>query len=321
MHVAVLVLIAAALRPPPADTVPRADTVPSVDTAPRALACDSAALRTPLAGATDTLVLTLRRADGSATPLPSPWAERTLEAIARHLVLPRPVPLPVWGILPSRAPGAAGTVPDTIVRTISNAALATVTAAGRLEGEPALAASSLDGGIDAALLGAVRAADRARALAPAPVEAGVGPGEALRVVVGLGTAGRDVNRAAGPAGADARPAARATSPVTTYPVELVRRDRLVLTEPPGPAASGRPGPRYPKKELKREQEGSTAVEYVLDERGVPVAGTLLAVRYTGWAFARAALDFLPGARFTPGRVAGCAVPMLVRQPFAFRMEP
>ena len=48
---------------------------------------------------------------------------------------------------------------------------------------------------------------------------------------------------------------------------------------------------------------------------------MLAVRYTDWAFARAALDFLPGERLSPGRVSGCAVPVLVRQPFQFRMEP
>ncbi len=61
--------------------------------------------------------------------------------------------------------------------------------------------------------------------------------------------------------------------------------------------------------------------YVLDERGSPVAATLVAAHHTGRGSARAALDFLPGARFTPGRVAGCAAPVLVRQPFTFRLEP
>ena len=60
VHAALLVLTAAALRLPPADTMPGA------------LACDSAALRTPLGSATDTVVLRLRPADGSSTRLPSP---------------------------------------------------------------------------------------------------------------------------------------------------------------------------------------------------------------------------------------------------------
>ena len=305
MQLPLLVLIAGALGSPPADTVPPPP------------ACDSAVLRTPVGSATDTLVLTLRRADGSTARLPSPWAEATLDAVARHLVLPRPVALPAWVPLRSLAPGAGQTASDTIVPTLFNAAFAVVTAAGRLQEAPALAASSLDGRADDALLRAVRAADSARALAPAPV----GPGEALRVLVGLGIAGAEADRAAGRARADGGLVARATTAVTTYPVEPIRRDRLLLTESPAPAAATGPGPRYPSQALRAGEEGSAAVTYVLDEQGVPVAGTLLAVSYTGRAFARAALDFLPGARFTPGRVAGCAVPMLVRQPFEFRLEP
>ena len=139
------------------------------------------------------------------------------------------------------------------------------------------------------------------AFAPAPVDSGA-PHEAIRVLVGLEVAGRD-------------------TVTRRHPVALVRRDRLLLTEVPSPIPEGRRTPQYPEKMRKLDVEGSASVAYVVDERGAPVARTMYAVRYTDWAFARAALEFVQGERLTPGRVSGCTVPMLVRQPFAFRLAP
>ncbi|MDF1502544.1 hypothetical protein [Roseisolibacter sp. H3M3-2] len=267
-------------------------------------ACDSTVFRAPIATVTDTLVLTIRRADGSGRALPSPWAELTLQAVAEHLALPRPVRLPVWTSVaaPSARPTRAAltrAAADTVAPTLANTILAVVTPAGRLREDPARIAASLDQGADLALVRALRAADSARVLPPASD----GRRDALHVFVGYAIAGR---------GGGVDSAARA------HPLSLVRRDVHVLSETPWPVPGTR-GPAYPPGELANNVPGDATLEFVLDEHGVPFAHTLRPVRYTGWGFARAALEFVPGARFTPARVGGCGVPMLVRQPFEFRL--
>jgi hypothetical protein len=234
--------------------------------------------------------------------------------VAEHLTLPRPVALPVWLSLRSRGAAPRATGPDTLRATVSNAVFALVTAGGRLEGAPMLAASALDARADTAVLAAVRRADSAGVFAGPPLKAG----QKLAVYVGLGTRDRDLDVQTA-RGQDAAAFATAAGTVAV-PVALVRRDLLVAGARLGVARS--PDRAFSDSVLRTAPTtNSTAlVDYAVDTAGAVAPGTVLMTRFSRPAYGRATADVVARYQFTPARVAGCAVPTLERWSSTLRVN-
>jgi TonB family protein len=83
--------------------------------------------------------------------------------------------------------------------------------------------------------------------------------------------------------------------------------------------SGAP-PRYPPALRAGRVEGSVLVEYVVDTAGAANVATAKVLYATHQPFAASVIAALPGMRFTPARLGDRAVPQLVTQSFAFRIQ-
>lgn len=84
---------------------------------------------------------------------------------------------------------------------------------------------------------------------------------------------------------------------------------------------GTRGPHYPTDERNAHRQGDVMVQFVVDERGAMVPGTLRVLRFTSVPFARAVFDMLTHAHFQPATIGGCPVKALVEEPFQFRLSP
>lgn len=260
-------------------------------------ACDADSLGDRLVRRPDTLFLVVRAPDG-ATPLPRPWADLVAQQVGTRLALPTPLDLGVVAPLrPGRA--AAG---DTVATVLVAAVRAVVRRDGRVA-SLALLARSPDERTDLALVEAVRGADTARALLAPPDSLGA---RAAAVVLGLA-----VGRPAGPGGAGAVTVA--------HPVALAPRTLAVLAAGAEPEDPIEPPP-YPADERAAGREGTAEVEAVVRDDGALVPGTLRVVAHDGEPFARAALAHAARLRFRPARVGGCPVALVVRLPYAFRID-
>ncbi|HMI45911.1 MAG TPA: energy transducer TonB, partial [Gemmatimonadaceae bacterium] len=67
-------------------------------------------------------------------------------------------------------------------------------------------------------------------------------------------------------------------------------------------------------------EGKVMVEFVVDERGQPVQGSIRVIQSDNDLFADAVRDALGRLRFTPAEVAGKKVSQLVQMPFVFTLN-
>ena len=67
--------------------------------------------------------------------------------------------------------------------------------------------------------------------------------------------------------------------------------------------------------------GFVDISFAVSEAGRVLPGTVEFTRVTTRALAVAMLDVLPGWRFVPATIAGCAVPALVSQSFSFVFPP
>lgn len=91
--------------------------------------------------------------------------------------------------------------------------------------------------------------------------------------------------------------------------------RVSVVEPAGPP---RMGPRYPEAERLRGEQGVAVMDFVVGVDGSVVDGSLRPRQGTP-AFLAAAVPVVPGERFRPATVAGCAVAVEVRQRFEFEL--
>lgn len=295
----------AVFAPSPAARRPtaRPDTTP-------AAGCDSAALRQPVGWATDTLRLEMYDADGSGRALAAPWAALALQEFAARVVLPEPLTLPAWTPLRRRrAYLDASPPPDTVSTTVGGAVLVRFTPDGRVDGAPLVVATTLDARLDRALVAAVQAADSAQVIGPPPRSP-----RPPYVIVRLSV---DGHRGGDPPTRAEQAADRVHR--TRVPLRLVRRELFLATRYVRPRPTAAAEPEYPDVSRRAGVEGDVLVEFVVDPAGRVAAGTLAPQRYTPGLFLDAVTRALPATRYEPLRVAGCAVPALVAQPFAFRI--
>lgn len=90
-------------------------------------------------------------------------------------------------------------------------------------------------------------------------------------------------------------------------------------EKPVRKASPTTNPRYPDILKTAGVEGEVLAQYVVDENGMPMVGTLKILKSTHALFVKAVQDALPNMRFTAAEVNGRKVKQLVQQPFVFAL--
>jgi protein TonB len=79
-------------------------------------------------------------------------------------------------------------------------------------------------------------------------------------------------------------------------------------------------PAYPEALRSAGIEGKVLVEFVVDERGQPVQGSVRVVQSDNDLFADAVRAALGRLRFTPAEVGGKKVSQLVQMPFVFTLN-
>jgi protein TonB len=79
-------------------------------------------------------------------------------------------------------------------------------------------------------------------------------------------------------------------------------------------------PAYPEALRGAGIEGKVVVEFVVDERGQPVQGSVRVVQSDNDLFTDAVRIALGRLRFTPAEVAGKKVSQLVQMPFVFTLN-
>ena len=84
--------------------------------------------------------------------------------------------------------------------------------------------------------------------------------------------------------------------------------------------SGVRPPAYPESLRNAGIEGKVLVEFVVDERGQPVQGSIRVVQSDNDLFADAVRVALSRLRFTPAEVGGKKVSQLVQMPFVFTLN-
>jgi TonB family protein len=80
-------------------------------------------------------------------------------------------------------------------------------------------------------------------------------------------------------------------------------------------------PSYPPEMLKRKQQGSVFVRYVVDTTGFADVASFEVLRSTHADFTAAVRSALPDMRFNPARIGRRRVRQLVEQEFSFRITP
>jgi protein TonB len=79
-------------------------------------------------------------------------------------------------------------------------------------------------------------------------------------------------------------------------------------------------PAYPESLRSAGIEGKVLVEFVVDERGQPMQGSIRVVQSDNELFANAVRAALGRLRFTPAEVGGKKVSQLVQMPFVFTLN-
>ena len=80
-------------------------------------------------------------------------------------------------------------------------------------------------------------------------------------------------------------------------------------------------PSYPVEMLKRKQEGTVFVRYVVDTSGFADVASLEVLRSSHSDFTAAVRAALPDMRFNPARIGRRRVRQLVEQEFSFKINP
>jgi TonB family protein len=242
----------------------------------------------------------LVRRDGELLPARS----RTLllETILSHLVLPKPLQLPVFSAGPirmrmlraetlgdsltNREPLLYGVYDFTLLRYGAVSSLTT-------------SIPTLVPGFDASVSDAIKAAvaDSTMSLVPRALEADAVPLE-LRITTGPEDA-------------------RFRVPPATVFAATFPRLRMVDAKPTGRI----PLAQYPPEEQDEGGDGEVLLRVVIDENGAPVVPTLEIIRATAPAFARAAARTLARYHFAPAHVGACTVPQVAEMPFWFSLRP
>ena len=250
------------------------------------VACDSARLLATHSVSEDTLRVVLRRGNASVRLDPR-FAIDALDALRRHVTLPARIALPF------RVPL------DDSMSTLGLAL--SVDFVAQRDGsirQVHLSRSSYVPALDSAVLRALYDAGNEHAFAPfeRTVTADVMP-LVLEVAFGLEDSIR--------VGIDAALMRRPRHAALRLP-QVIEPQRL---------------PHFASARAAGSNLGFVDISFAVSESGRVLPGTVEFTRVTTRALAVAMLDVLPGWRFVPATIAGCAVPALVSQSFSFVFPP
>jgi TonB family protein len=230
---------------------------------------------------------TFRPADERHVPV---WYEEILlQEIARRLRLPQPFHLSAYSTLDSNWIGGKE---RSRGYPTAFAAMAIVVAENKAT--PALLTSSAVPAFDKALIEAVRATAGDSAIPPLP-----DPLKGKQVDFRLRVSMADKPQVG--------------IPLFKARVPVVEFSRMVRPRPGGI------GPRYPDELRAKNVEGTVRVQFVIDESGSVLEGTILVLSAAHMLFARSVIDFLTHARFEPAMIGDCPVAVVVEQPFNFAL--
>lgn len=253
-------------------------------------ACDSISK-----AATGTLsVAAIARVDPfkSSDSIPRLFASLVVEAIAAHLVLPKPLEFPVYNSTDITMALTAPSAGNKVYPSFTSEFLLTLRKDGSAK-KVEMTQTSLMPQLDDAIASAIHAADSAHDFPPLD---GVTTASSMPFFVdfdmgsGVFTTGFPVFRAS-------VPLFRATS---------VQPDVLV-------------SPKYPEELRTRGKQGEARVRFVVDETGRVAKGSHRFLKLSEVPFGQSVIDAFPRMRFKPARIGNCPIKQIVEQTFQFKL--
>lgn len=116
-----------------------------------------------------------------------------------------------------------------------------------------------------------------------------------------------------------RPTQRPSGP----PQEVLNQQGIYFesqVEVPVGVAAGSAGPKFPEMLKSSGVEGVVLAQFVVDETGAAVPGTLRILKSDHQLFGEAVQAAFPNMKFTAAKIGGKAVKQMVQQPFSFRLS-
>ena len=225
-----------------------------------------------------------------AQPVPASYPGLLLDEIVFRLQLPRPFVVSTWF-----QPDSIGGQPNKDARAFAGlfAMVAITLHEGSIKAR--LASTSAVPAFDAALLRAVESVGADATIAPLPDSLRTKTLD-LRLLI---------QTTETPGSSDALfrlrvPVARVSKPVSQRPGTMALR--------------------YPDELRRQHVEGSVVVQFVVNEEGKPLGGSIRVLKATHLLFAQNVVEAVPRARYLPAEIGGCPVAVVVQQPFNFSLR-
>jgi TonB family protein len=224
--------------------------------------------------------------------------------IRQFLTLPKPMPLHVYDRTAVVHPGVSD--PGFAVLTLRSAYRAMLHRDGHLT-QIRTVSGTRDAAFDGAILVAMAQLSASELLPPPEAPAATFNGDSLdlRIVV-TPDAKRQLPQVVN------WPASEGVTPVMLLrlPIRRITQD---------PRSKGGSDPLYPTELRLAGVEGRAVLEFVVDTSGWVDPNSAAVISATAPQFVQAVADVLPDMRFEPLRVEGCAVSVLIQQPFNFTL--
>ena len=236
------------------------------------------------------------------------YAANLLAAFQTAFRFPNPAHFMAWG--------SADSVDATVAIPVVAAELMVIVRPDGQLADMAITQTSLVPAIDAAAQSAIRTALQSGTLEP-PTTLGIRDDITVYIALtleprlGMTTSPLDVPRAR----TLPPPLRRVEQPIVTLALPTARFTRELE---PDRNRSSRLG--FPRGLLHSKVEGDATVQFVVGGDGIVVPGTVRVVGATDRGFADEAVRALKGARFFPGEIVDCPVPVLTSVRFAFRID-
>lgn len=233
---------------------------------------------------------------GSHDPIPETFARFVVDAIATHLVLPKPLALGVYSSDFGGSVPVGSTQPSQVVPTFSAEFMVAFRRDGTVR-DLRLSQRSMAPALDAAIARAIHLADSTESFPP--INEATDKSE-LVVFIDL-----DLTDSAT---AGTYPVFRVTLPL--FPVTRI------TTQLRTPDAV----PRYPDELRSRRIDGRATLKFVVDESGKMAEHSYRFMTLSELPFGEAVLAVLPRLRYEPAKIGNCTVKELVRQAFDFKID-
>ena len=251
-----------------------------------------ASIDTPSSGTIKQVAVAKLLPFGSEAPIPDNFAAFVVDAIATHLVLPRPLALSVY-TASEKTPGGA-TVASWMAPSFSSRFLLVFRRDGSVK-SVTLSQQSMAPELDAAIARAIHVADSTLSFPPIDQ---VTDKSALSFFVDLDLADS--------VSSGTYPVFRVVLPM--YPV-----GRLASQSRKGPS------PQYPNELRRQGTSGEVRLKFIVDETGKIADRSYRFMKVSAIPFGESVLAVLPWLRYEPAMIGNCAVKMLVRQSFEFKI--